>query len=423
MIGAGVLLSTGFMAQQLGPGSIMGGWLLGAVLATLGAMAYASIATISGRSGGEYRYLSDYLSPFLGYLSGWGSLILGFTAPIAVDALAFAAFLQVIFPALPVTGTAASSIVLLTLANVTHVRAARGTQNLLVVVKVCLLAGVVAIGVTLGSSAWPTWTPREPAVDGAVATFLLQQYWIAFAFSGWNAAIYAAGEFRRPRLDVPRAMWMGCVIVGALYLALNWVFVANLDPGLARVVYDYELRHVTLAHALLEKLIGPIGATVAALMLSLVFLSAMNAMTFAGPRVYAAMAADGFLPQGLRMQEGRLPAASVLLQGGLALAFVFTHDILEAVQTTSSVLMLFSGLTVLCLFRIRARPDLPKPGPAALLAAALYACCMAWLLILGVTRFGHLGWEFMLVLALATLFYLHAARRRMGSARAPHTPA
>lgn len=414
MIGAGVLLSTGFMAQSLTPGAILAAWALGAVLALLGAASYASIAAVNGRSGGEYRYLSDYLHPSLGYLAGWGSLLLGFAAPVAVDALAVGAFVRVLVP-LPVTGTAAACVVGVTLLHAFDLGTSRRSQDALVSVKLALIVGLIATGVLLGSTSLPDWIPPE-AADGSFAeSFLLQQYWIAFAFSGWNAAVYVAGEFRDPRRDVVRAVWSGCTIVGLLYLALNWVFVANLDPAAAKVVFAYETQHATLAHALLERLIGPIGAALASGIIVLLFLSAMSAMTFVGPRVYAAMAADGYLPRLLREREGRPPSWSVVLQGGIALAFVLTHDIRQAVESASSVLILFSGLTALCVLRLRAAGDPARPSLLAAVAATAYAGCNAWLLYLGVTRFGQVGWQLAVVVAIALLAYLatraRAARR------------
>ena len=404
MVGAGVLLSTGFMAQTLGPGAILAAWALGAALALLGAASYAAIAAVNGRSGGEYRYLSDYLHPSLGYLAGWGSLLLGFAAPVAVDALAVAAFVRVLVP-LPVTGTAAACVAGVTLLHAFDLDASRRSQNALVAVKLALIVALIATGVLLGSTSLPDWVPPEANAGGFFESFLLQQYWIAFAFSGWNAAVYVAGEFRDPRRDVVRAVWTGCAAVGILYLALNWVFVANLDPAAAKVVFAYETQHATLAHALLERLVGPVGAMIAAAIIILLFLSAMSAMTFVGPRVYAAMAADGYLPRRFRARAGRPPFWSVLLQGAIALAFVLTHDIREAVESASSVLILFSGLTALCVLRLRARGGATRPPLLAAVAATIYACFNAWLLYLGVTRFGHVGWQLAAVVAIAVLVY------------------
>jgi APA family basic amino acid/polyamine antiporter len=98
MIGAGVFVSAGFMAQQLRPGVILLAWAVGAALALAGAIAYGGVVRVCPRSGGEYRFLSDLLHPFAGYLAGWTSLLVGFSAPIAAPALAAGPFARTLWP-------------------------------------------------------------------------------------------------------------------------------------------------------------------------------------------------------------------------------------------------------------------------------------------------------------------------------------
>src|SRR5215831_3951669 len=115
MIGVGVFLSTGFMAQQLRPALILLAWAAGAVLALAGAKAYAAVAQAVPRSGGEYRFLSELLHPALGYLAGWGSLLVGFAAPIAAEALAAGNFANSVWPGADPRTFALALIGLLTL--------------------------------------------------------------------------------------------------------------------------------------------------------------------------------------------------------------------------------------------------------------------------------------------------------------------
>ena len=114
-------------------------------------------------------------------------------------------------------------------------------------------------------------------------------FYIAFAFSGWNAAVYAASEFKNPKRDVPRAMVMGCAIVGVIYLFINWIFVANLTPEQCLVVIKYETARITLGHLIMKNLVGETGAAFMSILAIIAFISAVSAMTFLGPRVYAAM--------------------------------------------------------------------------------------------------------------------------------------
>lgn len=412
MIGAGVLLSTGFMAQDMGAGAILLAWVFGIALALCGTQAYGAIASVSGRSGGEYRYLTDYFHPILGCLAGAGSLVLGFSAPIAVDAMAIGAFAGTLGISGDTRMLGALVIVALSVFHATGYRSSDRTQNVLVGVKILLVLGFVAAGLALGSWSWPAWEPPAETIGFPTTAFLANQYWIAFALSGWNAAIYAAGEFRDPTRDVPRAMFIGCLGVGVLYIIVNWVFVANLTPELATVVFQYEETRVTLGHAIMEKLIGPAGGALMSIFVIVAFLAAISAMTLVGPRVYAEMARDGYIPGLFEGRDERPPVAALLLQTGLALGLLFTHSILDAVASVGALLMFFTALTSLAVFKIHANPGLPDMTLGARIAAAVYAGTMAWCLFAGWDFYsGKVGWAIAAILVLTALFFVVEKRR------------
>jgi APA family basic amino acid/polyamine antiporter len=418
MIGAGVFLSAGFMAQDMSAGWILVAWIVGAFLASTGARAYAEVSRLVPRSGGEYRYLSELVHPALGYLAGWASLLVGFSAPIAINALGAAAFMETIvdLPAPRIFG--AAIIVGLTVFHAIGLRSSKWTQNGLVVAKVILLLGFVVLGVVAGSHSWPEWSP--PNSDGSfdLGVFATSLFFIAFAFSGWNAAIYAAEEFRDPARDVPRAMLIGCGLVAAVYFVINWVFVANLTPEQGAVVFTYEETHITLGHVVIKQLVGPIGGALMSAFATLAFISAMSAMIMVGPRVYAAMARDGFLPSVLAGSTDKPPVGSIVLQGAIAIALMFIHSLRDVLINVSGVLVLFSALVALSLFTVRwRRPDLPKPRLQSLIAAAIYAGSSSWMLYFGFkSKTGLLGWvAAVIAAALVGYFATNMARNRSSS--------
>jgi APA family basic amino acid/polyamine antiporter len=209
-------------------------------------------------------------------------------------------------------------------------------------------------------------------------------FYIAFAFSGWNAAVYAAEEFEHPKRDVAKATLIGCLAVGILYLVINWIFVANLTPESASAVFSYEEKRITLAHVLATDLLGESAGASVSIMMFIAFLSAASAMTFVGPRVYAAMAEDGFLPRVLAARDGRVPVGSVILQGAIATLIVLVQPFQHIMHDVAAILTLFTLLTVLSLFRVRfARKDLPRPPATRLAAAAVYSLLALWMLYYG----------------------------------------
>jgi APA family basic amino acid/polyamine antiporter len=410
MIGAGVLLSTGFMAQEMSPAAILVAWSLGLIIALLGAWTYGSIAGINQKSGGEYRYLTDYLHPALGYQAGWASLLIGFSAPIAVDAAVIGAFANTLVDSSLDPRVVGSFVIIgLTALHARKASISTLTQNSLVLVKVCLILVFLSFGIIWGQHAWPTWQPPSPSETPTMA-FFMQQYWIAFAFSGWNAAIYAAGEFKRPGRDVPFAMLVGTLSVGILYLFINWVFVANLPPELAAGVMGYEETQVTLAHLVSIKLAGPIGGTITSALAIITFISAMSAMTMIGPRVYAAMATDGYLPKWLAMNDNEPPFGGVLLQGSIAMLFLWTHSIREAVESASIVLMVFTALTACCIFNIARRSDLPTPPIGAMVTAALFILAQVGLIGVGLSMSKLLTFEFIGLITIGLAAYYVSIR-------------
>jgi len=379
MVGAGVFISAGFMAQDLSPGLILFSWVL--------ARAYATVASWVPRSGGEYRYLSDLMHPALGCLAGWGSLLVGFSAPIAVDALAAGEFARTLGSPLPASWFGAAMIVALGLIHSAGPRASKRGHNFLFIGNGLLLAGFVVTGLFFGTNAWPTWVPAGAATSTAFPreAFARGLFFIAFAFSGWNAATYAASEFRDPKRDVPKALLIGCSLVAVLYLAVNWVFVANLNPEDFKVVFGYDESKVTLGHVILSRMLGPRGGLVMSLLVLVAFVSAASAMTVVGPRVYATMAEDGYLPKFLRVEEGRLPVSSIALQCIVAMVILATHTLQQALANVGAILTLFAALVSLSIFRraLSRAEGLAKPGALTLVAAGIHVASSVFMLYFG----------------------------------------
>jgi APA family basic amino acid/polyamine antiporter len=388
MIGSGVLTSAGFMAKELAPAHILLAWAVGGVIALSGARAYAAIAHAIPRSGGEYRYMSDLWHPALGYLAGWTSLFIGFSQPVALDAIGVGAFADTLFPGVPIKVVATGVVLGVALLHAFDLRASKVGQDVLVAVKFALVLGFVIVGLVAGSNHFPTWRPEAAAHGLPLGPFFGSLVFIAFAYCGWNAAIYAAGEFAVPRRDVPRAMLIGCATVMVVYLLVNWVFVANLTPADFDRWGSGDISRITLGHMLMLKLVGATGAKIMSVFMIVALLSATSAMTMIGPRVYAAMARDGYLPRVLAGTEGKPPLGALVLQTAVALFCVWTQDFRGLIGTVGAVLSLMAALTALGVFRLqldRRFADV-RPGPAPILGATIFAVASGWMLYQSATN-------------------------------------
>ena len=411
-VGVGVLTNTGYMAGRLGPRDILLAWLVGGVMAMAGARCYAEIARAIPRSGGEYRYLSDLLHPFLGTLAGWTSLLAGFSAPVALAASTAGPFFATLFPGAPPLWTGAALIVVATASQAFDLRWSKGTQDALALVKVLLIGGFILAGVTLGSHAVPTWHASETTGGFPVRPFAVSLVYIAFAFSGWNTVIYAAEDFRDPRRTVPRAMLLGTALVTVIYLVVNGIFVVNLSGERLAGWLKEDTSRITLAHLLMDQLAGGRAARLASLFVVLSLASSVISMTLVGPRVSAAMAREGFLPRVLAGREGRPPFASVLLQSGLALGLLATHGFEELLRSVGAILTLTSGLTVAAVFRLRfTRTEFPRPSAFVMACALVYVGGSAWMLWFTLTEAPRTLIWLAVVMGAAAIAYLLAVRR------------
>lgn len=361
MIGSGVFVTSGFLAKDLDPASILLSWLLGGILAACGALCYAAVASKIPRSGGEYRFLHDLVHPFAGYLAGWVSVVFGFAAPIAMAAMASGAYAEVL-SGKPIAMPLAILLCLgLGGIQATGLRWGEFIQNLGVLLKVAIillfLGGAAVSGILEPARLMPT--SATVAALGS-APFAIAQIYIGFAFAGWSAAVYLASEVQEPARNVPRAMLLGCGVVTLLYLLLNTVFVSTLSPAeLARATQS-QAGSITLGHLVAVRLLGEAGGRLASGMILMVLVSTIIAMTMTGPRVIDAMARDGFLPAWGRWKESRFGGAGpVGLLVGLAIVMLVSNTFESLLNAVGVTLAIFGAMSASSVLKVTGRTISP----------------------------------------------------------------
>lgn len=347
MIGAGVFTTSGFALQDLGrPDFVLLAWVVGGFLAMLGALSYAALARRLPESGGEYHYLARTLHPLAGFLAGWVSLLAGFTAPIAVAALALQEYLVPAFDvSFPREWIGTSAIVLAFLMH--GLSRSRGVwlQNAAVSLKLLLLFGFIGIGITRLPDA--PIDAVEASTHFDIGDFAVTLVWISFSYAGWNAAAYVAGEVRDPKRNATRALWIGCSLVTVLYVALNAVFVYAAPVATLSGRADIGAQ---AARALGGEWLWRSTSGVVALAL----LTSISAMMMAGPRVYARMAEDGLFPRRF-VFRGDTPIVAVALQSGLAIVVLWWSGLAALLGYVGFTLSISTAATVIGLFRLRLR--------------------------------------------------------------------
>lgn len=375
MIGTGVFTTSGFALADLGsPGRVMLAWLVGGLIALLGAVSYGALAARLVESGGEYLFLSRSLHPLAGFLAGWVSLWAGFTCAIALAAEGLQAYVAPWLPgALPKEAVGAGAIVAAGLVHSLRVERGVGLQGALVAVKVVALAVFVGVGV----AALPAPTPTPGPGPLQPGTFAVTLMWVSLSYSGWNAAVYVSGEARDPGRTVPRAMVLGALVTTALYLGLNWVFV-HAAPV-------HELAGKVDVGAVAARALGgaPLEAAARGLVV-LALLTSISSLVMIGPRVYAQMADDGLFPRCFAFR-GAVPRQAIWLQVALAVAALWGTGLRTKLTNLGWILSLFTALAVCGLLRLRAvegAQRVPIPGsPLVPVAFLLLVLALAGLAV------------------------------------------
>lgn len=398
MIGTGVLTTSGFTVALVGSNQLMLMlWVVGGILAVCGALSLAELAAALPESGGDYVYLREAYGPLAGFLSGWVSFLIGFGGPIAASAAAAAKYLLAPVGlersvARPVELALATAVIVgLALVHSLGRRATIRTQTGMTVVKLVILSCLAVTGLAAGAGRWGNLADRPPLSPGIVVAMASSLVYVSYAYTGWNAAAYVAGEVAEPQRRLPRAILVGTGIVTALYLALNVTYALALTAADVRgIVAQHGLDAVApIAQLAAERLFGRWIAGPLSVAVGVTLLASVSAYVLTGPRVAAAMADAGQFPAAAgRVSAGGAPVVATALQAGWALVLLWTASFESILLYAGVGLAIFSMLTVMAVVVLRVRqPDLPRPFrvpgypvvPAVyLLGTGILTAAVAW---------------------------------------------
>lgn len=340
MVGTGVFSSLGFQLQSLhNTWTILSLWVIGALFSLLGAFSYAELGTRLPKSGGEYHFLSKIYHPFLGYLSGWVSMTVGFAASIALSAMAMGAYLQDIM-GWPGQIIAISAILVISLIHSFSVQQSSVFQNALTLLKIFLILFLIFFGVTL-------YTPNN-AIDWSGSwqgeifspAYAVSLIYVTYAFSGWNAAAYIVEEIDAPKKNLPKALIGGTLLVGLLFVLLQYSFLNQATVG--------QLKNkVDVGHVVAQIMFGQTGGRTISLLIALLLIASISAMVWVGPRVTQAMAREYRNWRYFAKENTNgVPVPAIVLQATISLFMVVTSSFEQLLIYSGFILQLFTTLSV-----------------------------------------------------------------------------
>jgi APA family basic amino acid/polyamine antiporter len=416
MVGTGVFTSLGFQVIDIQSGfALVMLWAVGGVAALCGALCYAEMGSALPRSGGEYNFLGHIYHPAAGFISGWISASVGFTAPVALASLTFAAYAAASVPALNSPGVQpAMSVALILILATVHGSSHRnsgGLQNFFTALKIAvILAFCTAVFVYSENAGNISLIPgaADLAALGSGA-FAVSLIYVSYAYTGWNVATYLSGEMENPRKQLMPVLVIGTLIVTVLYVLVNYAFL------LAVPVEDLKGK-IEIGAIAAESVFGRTGGQISGAFLAFLLVSTVSAMTVAGPRVLQVIGEDypALRQLGLVNRDG-IPAKAIWVQSLVAVLFVLLADFQSIILFAGFTLALNSFATVaaLIVFRLRSpEADRPYRVFAYPIPPVIYLMLTGWTLIYVLIQNPVEGAVGLGIVAAGGLLYLVTARSK-----------
>ncbi len=358
MIGTGVFTSLGFQVRDIPSGfSLLLLWVVGGAVALCGALSYSELAAAFPRSGGEYNFLSRTFHPALGFMAGWVSATVGFAAPVALAAMAFGQYFAGVVPGAPVLPLAVGVTVFVSLVHLSGIHRGSLLQNVSTFIKLGLIAVLIVAGFIWGEPQPISFAPSAAGASYIVgAPFAISLVFVLYAYSGWNAATYIAGEIKDAHRALPRSILGALLIVTGLYVALNAVFLYTTP--LEELAGQLDVGLIAGRH-----IFGGAGGRVVAAFICIGLVSSISAMMWVGPRVTMVMGEDIPLLKAFSNKASNgVPVLALLFQLAVAVALMLTQSFEGVVDFIQFSLTLCSFLTVAGVVVLRYRqPDLARP--------------------------------------------------------------
>jgi APA family basic amino acid/polyamine antiporter len=379
IIGSGIFVNPYVVAREVHTSPlILGAWILGALTALSGAFIYAELAVLRPNIGGQYAYLQEAFHPGIAFLYGWALLLVMQTGGMAAVAVTFARYSHQLVPYTWPEGLVATlTLLVLSAINCIGVRFGSTVQNVLMILKVAAIGGLILAGFHAPDAA------PQPTTEPALSFSLLVVFGAAvvpvlFAYGGWQTASFMTGEMRNPKRDLARALLFGVTGVTIIYISVNIVCLRSLGPlGLAQTT--------TPAYTVMQKSIGPAGATFMALAISISTLGFLSQGMLTAPRVFFAMARDGLFFSQIAWvpKKTRVPVAAIALQGVMASIVALSGRYEQILNYVVSIDFIFMGLTGASLFVFRKRlpPASAHRTPGHPVTTIFFISC-CWLVVL-----------------------------------------
>jgi APA family basic amino acid/polyamine antiporter len=362
MVGIGVFTSLGYQLTDISSNfSILLLWVIGGIYAICGALCYGELVASKPRCGGEYHLLSSVYHPSAGFLAGWISVTVGFAAPIAAACRIFGTYFVQSTGIGDESGKIPAVIMLVTVTSVHLLKLKVGGtfQIIMTALKFGLVLLLAVCGITMGDAGSWDFSPGPFEVEKNIilsSGFAVALFYVNYAFAGWNAATYVAGEIKNPSKNIPRALLIGTISVLLLYLLINIAFIVSTPKS--EMVGKEEIGLIAARY-----IFGQSGGNLIGGLIAFGLISAVSAMTWAGPRVTQMIGQDyGKLSFFAKTNKSKIPVNSVLFQSCIAFVMLLSVDPDHIIVYLEFVLNLSLSAAVAGVIWLRLKqPNMDRP--------------------------------------------------------------
>ncbi len=359
MIGTGVFTSLGFQIASIKqPFVILVLWVVGGITALSGAFSYGELGSIYPHSGGEYQFLKKIYNPFVGFLSGWVSILVGFSAPIAAAAIAAGKYSTGVLKNVDLisenTQTLSMKIIaivftlLIAFVHTKNLKTISLFQRLFTILKIVLIVVFIAFGFILPEAQNISFSPdKETITEIFSGTFAVALIFVIYAYSGWNASAYISEEIKNPKKNMPLSLFLGTLIVILLYVPVNAVFLYSTP--VEKMIMQEEVAYIAA-----NNIFGQTGGVIMGVLISIGLISSISSMTWTGPRVMKVIGEDyKMLRFFSKKNKNDIPLTAIIVQTLLVLFMIITSTFESIIYYIGFTLTLSSFITVLGVYVLR----------------------------------------------------------------------
>jgi APA family basic amino acid/polyamine antiporter len=349
MVGTGIFTSLGFQIADIkSVFALLMLWVVGGLVAMSGALSYGELAAKLPRSGGEYHFLSKIYHPLLGFLAGWVSFLVAFSAPTALAAMAMASYSHAFFGSGSEILLALAIVVILSLIHSFQIRFGGHFQRIVTFLKIALILFFIVAGFFVPDPQTLDLVPGigdwSQVFSGSFAVSLI---YVSYAFSGWNASVYITDEIKDPARNIPRSLILGTSIVIILYFLLNYIFLYTTPM-------DEMEGKIEIGFLSATYIFGDYGGRLMALLITLLLISTVSAMIWIGPRVTMVMGEDYRILRFLsRKNKFNVPVIAIWVQTTITIVLIVSSTFDKVLIYAGFIMNLFTLLSVTGLFILR----------------------------------------------------------------------